>query len=234
MVTLLMKSNISSEEDYKRLLRTFLRSAYYLTLEKGSFSEKDFSDEIKRSEEEGKALLSVLKGLNLIKPVPKSATHYRISTGGKNNLKIVMTGGAFDILHLGHIITLKEARKKGDFLIVVVASDNTVEKNKGRPPINSQEKRVELLSHIDLVDLVRKGSSDPTKFLDIVTQYKPDIIVLGYDQDLSEEKLSNMLDEYGIHNTEVIKLKTQIPNEKSSLKLRSLKNDNIKRTPNIK
>ncbi len=221
----LMKSNYNSEEDYKTLLKTFLKSAYYLTLVKGSFSEKNFSESIKRSEEEGKALLSVLKGMNLVKSVPKSLTHYKISTGGRNNLKIVMTGGAFDILHLGHIRTLKEARKKGDFLIVVVASDNTVEKNKGRPPINSQKKRVELLSHIDLVDLVRKGSSDPAKFLDIVTQYKPDTIVLGYDQALTEEKLSRMLFKHGIQNTEVIRLDTQIPNEKSSLKLRSLKNN---------
>jgi len=228
-----MKSNVSSEEDYKELLRIFLKSAYQLTSVKGSFGEKDFSNMIKRSEEEGKALLSVLKGMDLIKSIPKSTSHYKISTGGKNNLKIVMTGGAFDILHLGHLKTLKEATKMGDILIVVVASDNTVEKNKGRPPINSQEKRVELLSHIDLVDLVEKGSPDPGKFLDIVTRYEPDTIVLGYDQSLTEEKLSSMLFAHGIQNIEVIRLDARVPNEKSSLKLRSITNDEANRDSNV-
>ncbi|MFX0184354.1 MAG: adenylyltransferase/cytidyltransferase family protein [Candidatus Hodarchaeota archaeon] len=218
-----MKENESnSAETYQILLKEFLKVAYFLSFEKKSFSVSDFSGSLNRTEDEGLALLAVLKRLNLIKSVPESPNHYQITTGGKNNLKIVMTGGVFDIVHLGHIETLKEAKSHGDILIVIVAADETVESNKGRLPINSQAKRLELLSHLDVVDLAEKGSANPKKFLDIVVKYNPDTIVLGYDQSLTEVKLSKLLLDKGLDNIEIIKLEANIPNEKSSLKLKGL------------
>lgn len=211
-----------TDQVFHALLKEFLKLAYLLTFQKGSFGVTEFAKGLKRTEDEGVALLSVLRSLHMIRSVVNPPEHYSITEGGKNNLRIVLTGGVFDIVHLGHLKTLKEAKKHGDILFVIVASDETVEANKGRKPLNNQENRVELLSHIDFVDIVMRGSSDPKKFLDIAINVKPDVIILGYDQTLSEEKLSNLLSDSGLHNTEIVKLEARIPNEKSSLKFKNL------------
>jgi cytidyltransferase-like protein len=212
----------STDQDFHTLLKEFLKVAYLLTFQRGSFSISEFSKGLQRTQEEGIALLSVLRSLHMIKSVVDPPDHYSITDGGKNNLRIVLTGGVFDIVHLGHLKTLKEAKKHGDILFVIIASDETVEANKGRKPLNNQDNRVELLSHIDFVDIVLRGASDPKKFLDITINVKPDVIILGYDQTLSEVKLSRLLNEHGLQNTEIIKLEAKIPNEKSSLKFRNL------------
>ncbi|MFW9903599.1 MAG: adenylyltransferase/cytidyltransferase family protein [Candidatus Thorarchaeota archaeon] len=211
-----------TDQVFHTLLKEFLKVAYLLTFQKGSFSVSEFAKDLKRTQNEGVALLSVLKSLYMIKSVINPPDHYSITDGGKNNLRIVLTGGVFDIVHLGHLKTLKEAKKNGDILIVIVASDETVEANKGRKPLNNQDNRVELLSHINFVDIVMKGASDPKKFLDIAINVKPDVIILGYDQTLSEGKLSRLLSEHGLQNTEIVKLEARIPNEKSSLKFKNL------------
>ncbi len=217
-----MKSESKSNEVFQALLKEFLKTAYLLTREKESFSVIDFSSSLRRTEDEGKALLSVLKSLHMVESVSDPPEDYKITIGGINNLKIVLTGGVFDIVHLGHLKTLKEARSLGDVLFVVVASDETVKANKGRPPLNSQSSRVELLKHIDIVDIVEKGTSNPQKFLDIVIKIKPDVIALGYDQSLSEARLSKLLSDNNLQNIEVVKLKARIPKEKSSLKFKNL------------
>jgi cytidyltransferase-like protein len=218
----LNKDGSSSTDSYQNLLKEFLKVAYFLTLKKKIFSADDFSKSLNRTIDEGMALLAVLKSMQLIKSVLEPPNHYQITTGGKNNLKLVMTGGVFDIAHLGHLKTLKEAKSLGDILIVIVAADETVKSNKGRPPINSQENRMELLSHFDIVDITEKGSSNPKNFLDIVRIYQPDIIALGYDQSLTEAKLSKLLQDNELFNIEVIRLKANIPNEKTSLKIKNI------------
>ncbi|UCE13593.1 MAG: adenylyltransferase/cytidyltransferase family protein [Candidatus Heimdallarchaeota archaeon] len=217
-----MKDESESVEIFQVLLKEFLKTTYLLTLTKGSFSVDDFSNHLKRTRDEGVALLSVLKSLQMVKTVINPPDHYVITTGGKNNLKLVLTGGVFDIIHLGHIETLKEAKNHGDILVVVVASDETVKRSKGRPPQNSQKNRVELLSHLTVVDIAKKGTSDPAKFLDIVKNIQPDTIAIGYDQSLTETKLSKLLGEHGLQNIEIVKLNARVPNEKSSLKIKNL------------
>ena len=212
----------STDQVFHKLLKEFLKVAYLLTFQKGSFSVSEFTKDLKRTQDEGVALLSVLKSLHMIKSVADPPNHYSITEGGKNNLRIVLTGGVFDIVHLGHLKTLKEAKKHGDILFIIVASDETVEANKGRKPLNNQKNRVVLLSHIDFVDIVIKGASDPNKFLDIAIKVRPDVIILGYDQTLSEEKLTSLLSDHVLQNIEIIKLKARIPNEKSSLKFKNL------------
>jgi FAD synthetase len=101
----------------------------------------------------------------------------------------VMATGTFDLLHLGHIYFLKEAKKLGDRLIVVVANDTTVRRLK-HEPINSQEIRLNLIKELKIVDEAYLGHEKD--IYEIVHEIKPDIIALGYDQIHSEQ---NIIDE---------------------------------------
>lgn len=217
-----MNDKIENSELFQRLLKEFLKVTYKLTLKYGSFSPDEFRKDLKRTQEETKALISVLRGMGMIQSVNDPIGNFRITTGGVNNLKVILTGGVFDIVHLGHIKTLEESRDHGDILLVVVASDETVKRSKGRLPINSQESRMVLLSHLDVVDVVLKGSPDPSKFLEIIEEYQPDTITLGYDQFLTEAKLAEMLTKIEKDHIEIIRLKATIPDEKSSQKMKNL------------
>jgi len=93
----------------------------------------------------------------------------------------VMATGVFDLLHVGHLHYLEEAKKLGDELIVVVASDETVKKRK-HTPIMPQEMRRKLVGALKPVDKAVVGHvGDP---LAIVEEINPDIIALGYDQEM--------------------------------------------------
>lgn len=71
--------------------------------------------------------------------------------------KIVLAGGAFDILHLGHITFLENAKKEGQVLVVLLESDERVKAIKGEErPINNQEERAKVLSSLRFVDFVVK------------------------------------------------------------------------------
>ena len=99
--------------------------------------------------------------------------------------KIVLAGGVFDIIHPGHIHTLNDAKKLGDVLVVVVATDKTAIKMKKRKPLHSAKLRQELVSSLTMVDLCIVGDEeDIFKTVDLV---KPQIIVLGYDQSHQEK-----------------------------------------------
>ncbi|HDO19544.1 MAG TPA: FAD synthase [Thermoplasmatales archaeon] len=108
----------------------------------------------------------------------------------------VMATGTFDIIHLGHIKYLEEAKTFGDELVVVVAHDETVRKRKHNP-IMSQEIRRKIVESLKPVDrAVNGGTGD---FLDIVEEIRPDVIALGYDQDFDERDLENKLKERGLN-----------------------------------
>ncbi|MEW6036352.1 MAG: adenylyltransferase/cytidyltransferase family protein [Candidatus Micrarchaeota archaeon] len=96
----------------------------------------------------------------------------------RGRLRVVLTGGVFDVLHIGHIFTLHEARKYGDVLVVAVARDDHIRK-KGREPVHGVEYRKIMVESIKSVDLALAGFDDPKKMLGLV---KPDVIVYGYDQ----------------------------------------------------
>jgi rfaE bifunctional protein nucleotidyltransferase chain/domain len=101
-----------------------------------------------------------------------------LSPSERAKIKVVMTGGVFDILHMGHLLTLTEAKKHGDFLVVVVAKDEHISK-KGRKPIHSQEYRAKMVEALKPVDAAVLGEDDPKKLVELI---KPDVIVYGYDQ----------------------------------------------------
>ncbi|MCE5314697.1 MAG: D-glycero-beta-D-manno-heptose 1-phosphate adenylyltransferase [Armatimonadota bacterium] len=105
-----------------------------------------------------------------------------------NGQTVVFTNGCFDILHIGHVRYLQDARAQGDMLVVGVNSDETVRKLKGEGrPIVPQFERVEVLAALECVDYVTIFEEDTP--IELILAIKPSIHVKGGDyipQDLPE------------------------------------------------
>src|SRR4030042_2364849 len=114
----------------------------------------------------------------------------------------VMATGTFDILHLGHIYFLKEAKKLGDTLTVVVATDSTVRKLK-HEPVNPEQIRLDLIKELKIVDEAYLGYEKD--IYEILKEIKPDIITLGYDQIHDKKTIEKELKKRNI-NAKVIRL----------------------------
>ncbi|MCQ2079693.1 MAG: FAD synthase [archaeon] len=113
----------------------------------------------------------------------------------------VMASGVFDLIHPGHISYLQQARSFGDELVVVVACDETVRRQKHEPitPDFMRVKVVENLKPVDRAIVGRNGGS----IFDIVKEIRPDVIVLGFDQHFDEADLERRLAEQGLGNIRV-------------------------------
>ena len=99
--------------------------------------------------------------------------------------KIVFTNGCFDLLHVGHIRYLFQAKKLGDFLIIGLNSDRSVKKLKGKDrPINSFEDRATLLSALNSVDLVIKFEEQTPE--NLIKDIVPDVLVKGGDYNIED------------------------------------------------
>ncbi len=99
--------------------------------------------------------------------------------------KVVFTNGCFDLLHIGHIHCLKEAKKLGDLLIVGLNSDSSVRKIKGeKRPVIPQEERATILSSLEMVDYVCIFDEDTPYH--IISLLQPDYIVKGGDWEPEE------------------------------------------------
>jgi FAD synthetase len=121
--------------------------------------------------------------------------------------KVVLASGVFDLLHLGHVRFLEEAKKAGGEdaeLIVVVARDSTVERTKGRKPIMSEEQRCLLVESLKVVDRAVLGY-ERFDIGEVIESIKPDVIALGYDQ---QGMLKQVLDYVKIHglNVEIVRI----------------------------
>ena len=99
--------------------------------------------------------------------------------------KIVFTNGCFDLLHVGHIRYLAQAKRLGDFLIIGLNSDSSVKELKGENrPINSFEDRATLLSAIESVDLVIMFNEQTPE--NLIKDIVPDILVKGGDYNIED------------------------------------------------
>ena len=106
----------------------------------------------------------------------------RLRATGK---KLVFTNGVFDILHVGHVRYLEEARALGDALIVAINSDASVRelKGAGRPLMNESE-RAEILAALRAVDYVT--IFDAVSPRSLIAKLLPDVLVKGGDYALDE------------------------------------------------
>ena len=128
--------------------------------------------------------------------------------------KIVLAGGVFDIIHPGDIHTLKDAKKLGDVLVVVIATDKTAIKMKKRKPLHNAKLRQELVSSLTMVDLCVIGDEeDIFKTVDLV---KPQIIALGYDQTHQEKFITDGCKKINL-DVRVARLESPRPETSSSV-----------------
>lgn len=105
--------------------------------------------------------------------------------------KTVLTGGCFDLLHFGHVVFLREARKAGDYLIVAIESDKFIKTRKKRAPIHTQKQRAEILSTLRTVDLVimlpyMKSDDD---YLGLVRLIRPAVIAVTQGDNQMHNKI---------------------------------------------
>jgi len=114
-------------------------------------------------------------------------------------MKKIMCFGTFDKLHPGHISYLEQARKYGDYLVVVVARDERVKKLKRKLPSENEKIRLDNLDKLDIVDKAILGNIENR--YKVIEDEKPDVICLGYDQQVDIEKLEE------IFRGEIIRLK---------------------------
>lgn len=108
----------------------------------------------------------------------------QISTEKSNHKKIVFTNGCFDILHVGHIRYLYEAKGYGDRLVVGVNSDHSVSRIKPGRPIIPQDQRLEVLAALEMVDYITLFEDDIP--LELISAVEPDVLVKGADWALQD------------------------------------------------
>jgi D-beta-D-heptose 7-phosphate kinase/D-beta-D-heptose 1-phosphate adenosyltransferase len=121
-------------------------------------------------------LLKVLNSTNL----EKTLEAYRAQ-----NKKIVFTNGCFDLLHIGHVRYLEQAREQGDILVVGINSDSSVQKLKGPTrPIQNENDRAEILASLKAVDHTIIFSEETP--LQLIKHVKPHLLVKGGDWKINQ------------------------------------------------
>ncbi|NND34879.1 MAG: D-glycero-beta-D-manno-heptose 1-phosphate adenylyltransferase [Saprospiraceae bacterium] len=106
----------------------------------------------------------------------------KVTAWKQSGEKIIWTNGVFDLLHLGHIKYLCEARSLGDRLVVGLNSDASVRRLKGpHRPINDQESRLYHMAALQMTDLVVLFDQDTP--IECILSLKPDVLAKGGDYD---------------------------------------------------
>jgi D-beta-D-heptose 7-phosphate kinase/D-beta-D-heptose 1-phosphate adenosyltransferase len=124
--------------------------------------------------------------------------------------RIVFTNGCFDIIHIGHIRYLKDARKFGDVLVIGLNSDSSVKTLKHGRPVIPESQRAEVLASLDMVDYVTIFSEDTP--YELIKFIKPDVLVKGGDWKKEDIVGSDIVPEVhslpyvkGVSTTDIIK-----------------------------
>lgn len=111
-------------------------------------------------------------------------------------MQIVLTNGCFDLLHVGHLASLKFAKSLGDILVVAINDDSSVQRLKGKTrPIIPIQERAEIISELKVVDYVIPFHQNNA--VEIVKVLRPDIYVKGADYNLHDTPEGNEVNKYG-------------------------------------
>ncbi len=109
---------------------------------------------------------------------------------------VVFTNGCFDILHVGHVEYLNEAKKLGDLLVIGLNSDSSIKKLKGeKRPIVPENERRELLLNLKCCDFVLLFSEETP--LELIKKVCPNILVKGGDWPIEKIVCSQFVNERG-------------------------------------
>ena len=121
--------------------------------------------------------------------------------------RIVLASGVFDLLHLGHVRFLEEAKRTGGpnaELVVIVARDRTAEKRKGMRPVFPENQRCALIGSLKVVDEAILGYED-FDIGKVIEKIKPDVIALGHDQKDMEKTLRDYVKGHE-RNIEIVRI----------------------------
>jgi cytidyltransferase-like protein len=189
-------------------VRSVIKAAYLLQLRHAPFTEVELEAASNASE-----LQNVLKLQYLEEQQVNQEKRYSLSEKGRAQIKVVLAGGVYDVLHLGHLAALTEAKSLGDVLVAVVATDITVEMLKGRKPVFPQEDRRALVEGLKPVDKAILGYEDVGfGFEQVLIEVMPDIVAFGYDQENLERSVSEIISSRKL-NIRTVKL-TQYEHER--------------------
>ncbi len=113
----------------------------------------------------------------------------------------VMTFGSFDVLHPGHLTYLEKAKRLGKRLVVVVARDSSIRMLKGGTPLLGERERLRMVSSIRIVDRAVLGNrlSSARERFNIISKFRPDVLVFGYDQEVDTAEVKKWLKEHRLH-----------------------------------
>lgn len=142
----------------------------------------------------------------------------------KQNKSIVLGGGCFDILHIGHINFLKKAKDFGDYLFVLLESDEKIKNIKGKNrPINTQKDRAEILSSLYFVDyvIILPLLKTDLEYDDLISKIKPDIIATTK----GDKQIAHKKRQASIINAKVINVIENISNQSTTRLIRLLSED---------
>jgi cytidyltransferase-like protein len=189
-----------SEQDEKNILK----SIYLLQLRRSSFTKAEL---IKKTGLDASKSDDVLRQFTMSGMLERrDADKYALLPEGRSKLRIVLVGGVYDILHLGHLAVLAEAKTYGDVLVVVVATDITVETLKGRRPVFPEEDRRALVEQLKPVDAAILGYEDVGMgYEQVINEVKPNIIALGYDQDSVARTITELVEKRRL-NVRIVRL----------------------------
>ena len=118
------------------------------------------------------------------KIIEKTSVKEIVSDLKKQGRKIVFTNGCFDLLHVGHIRYLTEAKKLGDILFIGLNSDKSVSVIKPGRPVISEKERAEVLSALEMVDYIVLFSEDTP--YELIKEVQPDVLVKGADWQIKD------------------------------------------------
>lgn len=137
--------------------------------------------------------------------------------------KIVLVGGCFDVLHIGHVRFLEAAKKRGDIVMVALESDEFIRTKKNKEPFHTQHERAEILMALDCVDIVvlLPFFTNNREYADMVKQIKPTYIAVTEN----DPQIENKRKQAKAAGSDVVVVTSYIPKKTSSDLLRALQKD---------